>query len=87
MYVHTHLHQPASKNAKNLSEQLVEVIRAAKNSNENLSYMDVCQATRLTNSKLRQELGGMSSWTKNWILIGALVGLLVAAVAFIMLNR
>ena len=87
MYVHTHLHQPASKNAMNLSEQLVDVIRAAKKSNENLSYMDVYQATRLTNSKLRQEFGGMSSWTKNWILIGALVGLLVAAIAFIVLNR
>ena len=87
MYIHTHLHQPASQDAQNLSEQLVEVIRAARNSNENLSYMDVCQATRLANSKLRQEFGGMASWTKNWILIGALVGLLGAAIAFIMLNR
>ena len=48
MYVHLTQHQQASKNAKKLSEQLVEVIRAAKKSNKDLSYMDVCQATRLT---------------------------------------
>ena len=87
MYVHTHLHQPASKNAMNLSEQLVEVIRAAKKSNENLSYMDVCQATRLTSSKLREELGGMSQRTQIWILIGILVGTMVAGIALALLNR
>ena len=36
MYVHIPQQQQASKNAKKLSEQLVEVIRAAKKSNKKL---------------------------------------------------
>ncbi len=36
---------------------------------------------------VREELGGMSSRTKNWIVIGILVGLLVGAIVFTMLNR
>ena len=77
MYVHMLQHQQVSKNAQKLSEQLVEVIRAAKKSNENLSYVDVCQATQLTSSKLRDELGGMSSRTR---MIVILMGLTVAAI-------
>ncbi len=84
MYPHLAAVQ-VSKNAEKLSEQLVEVIRAAKESNKNLSYMDVCQATRLTCSELREELGGMSSRTQNWIVIGIFVGLMVVAIAFAML--
>ena len=80
MFVHDILqHQLESKNAQKLSEQLVEVVRAAKESNKNLSYRDVCQATRLTSAKLREELGGMSHRAQNWIVI-LLVGVLVAGI-------
>ncbi len=86
MYVHIP-QQQASKNAKKLSEQLVEVIRAAKKNNKNLSYMDVCQATRLTSFKLREELGGMSQKAALWIVIGILVATMVAGIAIALLNR
>ena len=82
MYVHMLQHQQVSKNAQKLSEQLVGVIRAAKKSNENLSYMDVRQATQLTSSKLRDELGGMSSRTRIVLLISLTVA---AAIVFAML--
>ena len=72
MYVHILQHQQESKNAKKLSEQLVEVIRAAKKSNKNLSYRDLCQATRLTSTKLREELGGMSIRTEPHPTVGGL---------------
>ena len=86
MYVHIP-QQQASKNAKKLSEQLIDVIRAAKKNDKNLSYVDVCQATRLTSSKLREELGGMSQRTQIWIVIGILVGTMVAGIALALLNR
>ncbi len=86
MYVHMH-QQPASKNAKKLSEQLIDVVRAAKKDNKKLSYMDVCQATKLTNFKLREELGGMSQKALVWILIGVLVATMVAGIALALLNR
>ena len=87
MFIHTQLHQQqVSRNAKLLSEKLVEVIRAAKESNETLSYMDVCQATLLTNSTLREELGGTSRRTHLLIALGLLVGLTVAVVLLAVLN-
>ncbi len=86
--MHVHIpQQQASKNAKKLSEQLIDVIRAAKKNDKNLSYVDVCQATRLTSSKLREELGGMSQRTQIWIVIGILVGTMVAGIALALLNR
>jgi hypothetical protein len=87
MYVHIPHQQQASKNAKKLSEQLVEVIRAAKKSNKKLSYVDVCQATRLTSFKLREELGGMAQRTQLWIAVGILVTVMVAGIVLAMLNR
>ena len=87
MFVHILQHQQESKIAKKLSEQLVVVIREAKKSNENLSYKDLCQATRLTSTKLREELGGMSIRTQNWIVVGILVGIGVAGIAVAVLNR
>ena len=86
MYVHIP-QQQASKNAKKLSEQLVEVVRAAKKNNKNLSYMDVYQATRLTSFKLRGELGGMGPNAQLWIVIGILVAVMVGGIAFALLNR
>ena len=86
MYVHIP-QQLASKNAKKLSEQLVEVVRAAKKNNKNLSYIDVYQATRLTSFKLREELGGMGPNAQLWIVIGILVAVMVGGIAFALLNR
>lgn len=87
MYIHTQIHQQqASKNARQLSEQLVEVIRVAKKSNKNLSYLDVCQATRLTSTVLREELGGMSHRLLAWVVMSVLAGV-AAAIAFVILNR
>ena len=86
MYIHIP-QQQASKNARKLSEQLIEVVRAAKKDNKKLSYMDLCQATRLTSFKLREELGGMSQKAVLWIVIGVLVATMVAGIAFALLNR
>ena len=79
MYVHIP-QQQASKNAKKLSEQLVEVVRAAKKNNKNLSYIDVYQATRLTSFKLREELGGMSQKVLLWIVVGFLFAIMVVGI-------
>ena len=87
MHLHLVQHQQVSKNAEKLSEQLVEVIRAAKKSNKNLSYGDVYQATQLTSSKMREELGGTVSRTQTWIVIGSLLALMAAAIAFAILAR
>ena len=84
MYVHI---PQASKNARKLSERLVEVVREAKKNNKNLSHMDVGQAFRLTSQAVREELGGMSSKTQILILIGILVALMVAGFALALLSR
>lgn len=84
MYVHV---PQASKNAKKLSEQLVEVVREAKKSNKNLSHTDVCQAFRLTSQRVREELGGMAQRTQILIAIGVLVATMVAGIVIALLNR
>jgi hypothetical protein len=84
MFVHV---PQASKNAKKLSGQLVEVVREAKKSNKRLNYMDVCQACRLTTQAVREELGGMSQRTQILIVIGVLVATAVAGAAVALFNR
>jgi hypothetical protein len=84
MYVHI---PQASRNARKLSEQLVEVVREAKKNNKNLSQMDVGQAFRLTSQAVREELGGMSQRTLLLIAVGILVVTMVAGIAAALLNR
>lgn len=84
MYVHI---PQASRNAKKLSEQFVQVVREAKKNNKSLNHMDVCQAWRLTSQAVREELGGMSQRTQLLIVIGILVAMMVAGIAFALLNR
>jgi len=79
MYLHIY-NQPASASAKQLSDQLVEVVRAAKKSNQNLSYLDVYKATQLTCYKLREEFGGASAQRQLWFALGVLVIMSVAGV-------
>jgi hypothetical protein len=82
------IHVPqASKNARELSDRLVEVVREAKKNNKSLNYLEVCHAFRLTGYKVREELGGMSARTQMLIFLGILVALMVGAIAVAMLNR
>ncbi len=74
-----HVPQP-SKNARKLSEELVQVVRAAKKDDKSLSYMDVCQACTLAKLEVREELGGMAQRTQIRIALGILVAALVAVV-------
>ena len=85
MFIHVASQQTASKNAKNLSKHLTEVVRAAKTNNKSLNHMDLRQAMHLTNQELRGELGGPNPQV--WALIGVLVALLVGALSFLWMNR
>ena len=84
MYVHV---PQASKNAKKLSEQLVQVVREAKKTNKNLNHMDVSQAFRLTSQTVREELGGMAQRTQILLVIGILVLTMVAGIVIALFNR
>jgi hypothetical protein len=84
MYVH--VPQP-SRNARKLSEQLVQVVREARKDNKSLSYMDICQACRLASQSVREEMGGMSQRTHILIAFGILAAVVIMGVVVALLKR
>ena len=83
----THLGPFTSKNAQEPSERLVSAIRAAKESDPGLSYLDVRQATRLAGFKVRDEFAGMSTKPQLWIAVGVLAAVASGAIAFAIAPR
>ena len=80
MYIHIP-QQQASKNARELSELLVEVVREAKKRKITLNHLDVRQALHLTGHELRGELGGISNKTRRILATAVLLILVATAVA------
>ena len=83
MYVPT---PHASKGAKSLSKQIVELVHRARTQDRNLGRRDALEAARLAHGRLRREFGWVAGTGLN-MMIAAIVSGFVAGLIVVLMRR